>query len=756
MTVSFKPTYLLIFLLLMFVPSRAMPQSGGTLIIATDTTWKVDGGPSAALVSCIHPYWMHANELSSAQWIWSQPCTAADNESHVFSRMFGATDRGSTFRLDIAVDNGALITINGSEVGKVEGFSTATALDVSRFIHAGSNTISIKVENYPGCGSFSCNPAGVLARLVATGSDKEFLRIDRADIATKTIVARAAAKVKAEVVALARRKEQLEEEIPELEKRAQQVLVPNDGALVAQLSQRLADTQYALGKLDAVMPSEVRDRVANRRSVQAQLDAVDARLATARKNSPGDVQRLLNQSGGLWRSLRELDDQIAAALRTLQLDEVWQKWAASARLVSDTLSDLRDNRAKREAEQAAAESALREALVQRDQADQRLTEIAELLSLDLRSITVEADGTPVFKAVTTVSLTELDDLNRRIADTSQGLSLLDVERAQARLDFLEAGKAASEALTKVESTIMKVAIGKAAIDGGFFLADVAKSGAKGGLFGVIAELGKKGLEIVLLDQAWPKDSGVDPSSIEGEVNLAFGAGMKDALSAPEIQRTAEERVLKETVFKAGKDKLNQVLERSVFDKADYAWRYRYVVQRPRPPRAADLATYFSVRDKLKKAREIMKGPAYKPNVTGVAESLIKDLAKTGLKAALDAVEHDAWVQYFEKEVVARTYYPLFAAASGAYWAAHDEKERLEYKKAEFLAAAGGEAVKTTLSHSFRNSAKLTIRLEFGGKSSPEIDALVGGAKTAPAGPLTYQLDSGTLAKKSGTVQMELR
>ena len=154
-------------------PKPLPTPTESSVLAATNEKWGLDGTSRAILVdtNCIHPSWIHPETLAPAKWIWAQPCTAADDEAHTFSTTFNVTGKISRVELDIAVDNWAIVSVNGQQVGRVEDFRFATIWDISKYVHQSSNQISIEVHNLPvGVPSGWNNPAGLLARLRTLGA----------------------------------------------------------------------------------------------------------------------------------------------------------------------------------------------------------------------------------------------------------------------------------------------------------------------------------------------------------------------------------------------------------------------------------------------------------------------------------------------------------------------------------------------------------------------------------------------------------
>lgn len=154
-------------------PAEAGPP---LLVVATDTTWLLDGSGADALVSasCIPAAW--AAPVSPAQWIWSAACTSSDTEAHTFTKTFTAPSTFASATLQIAVDNYANVRVNTTQLpcsakcacnGAACTPGNADVLDVTAAVQPGTNVVTLDVHNVPiGAPPSSwLNPAGVMAVL---------------------------------------------------------------------------------------------------------------------------------------------------------------------------------------------------------------------------------------------------------------------------------------------------------------------------------------------------------------------------------------------------------------------------------------------------------------------------------------------------------------------------------------------------------------------------------------------------------------
>lgn len=139
------------------------------------TTVVEKGGVYAKLLTFIHTAWT-ANV--GAEWIWGDnPVQVPINgASQTFTRTFGWHGPVTNATLVIASDNAHTALVNDEEAGADAGevnyqAGTEDSYDVTGLIAEGNNTLSINVLNHPGSTDPVHNPAGLMYKLVVTGTD---------------------------------------------------------------------------------------------------------------------------------------------------------------------------------------------------------------------------------------------------------------------------------------------------------------------------------------------------------------------------------------------------------------------------------------------------------------------------------------------------------------------------------------------------------------------------------------------------------
>ena len=252
------------------------------------------------------------------------------------------------------------------------------------------------------------------------------------------------------------------------------------------------------------------------------------------------------------------------------------------------------------------------------------------------------------------------------------------------------------------------------------------------------------------------------------------AKLSNAFLGQVALKAGVERVVKETVTKTGKDQLNKRIGTLVFEKvygtvpALYEQAATQLVALGNPSvariqqiqaavdaRAAQFANLGgTVPGQVKPAK------TFGTKIGDLALTLLKDVAKNALKAHFDAQEQQAWIAYFEQEIVARTYFPLYQAIATAYWQAYDTYNELLDQKAKLLDGYRpfGPA-RTTLDQTFLANDSLTVALALNGALSPGnslVDVLVDGTKATYTVGTTYVFAGTSLPPTGGRRDLEIR
>jgi hypothetical protein len=488
------------------------------------------------------------------------------------------------------------------------------------------------------------------------------------------------------------------------------------------------------------------------------------------------------------RASEQLEEDISRALPgKLAADR--KRWLAAMRALEKNLERLRAARLQVEQERLEADGAVQEALRQRAGIDAQLLDLIEQIAasnIGLSSITVSADGQVVFRAEgSTEMLKSLADLDARIDEAQAIVSLLERRRDQAKLDFLNAERQLVAAEARLADAIWALGLARAAVDVAYLAVDLGVATAKGGVFGFASEGVKKAAEILVFDVALKPKFAPDEGTVEAELNARYKTSFKETIDGGQVGYVAGGRLLKETVGKAGKDTLNARIAEGLA-RTGYNGRlanagadlerardaFRVAPNQAQLERLRKAATKVeSVRtqiQELSKGFDLRKGltkpnlSKFVPNRAKLLEIAAKDLGKTAAKKMLDLMEREVYVDFFEKDVVARSLYPLFRLTSSLYWEAHDTLTALLEQKGKVLLSGFDQSgLRRKLSKPFPRHASLQIVLAVetvrGAGAPPELDVFIGGAKATAAPRSVFNIGgfAGELAD-DGTLSLEVR
>ncbi|HXW78949.1 MAG TPA: hypothetical protein VEJ84_05595, partial [Acidimicrobiales bacterium] len=294
------------------------------------------------------------------------------------------------------------------------------------------------------------------------------------------------------------------------------------------------------------------------------------------------------------------------------------------------------------------------------------------------------------------------------------------------------------------------------------LIDVIKAAKNGGLIGATTETLKKVAETLIKEYAVEGGPGQYASKGAVEFNQDFGAKLTNAYLGKLALKTGVERLIKETVSKKGKDALNKQIGTLVFQKVYgsvpslYQQAAGQLVAAANPS-VAEIKQIQAAVDQ-KAAQFVSLGGSYEGQpvkaakgmgvkIGDLATTILKDVAKNSLKAHFDAQEQQAWIAYFEQEIIARTYFPLYQAITDQYWSVYDAYNSLLNQKAELLQGYNsvGDA-RTTLDDYFPANASLLVGLLgiIYPSPTPLVKVLIGGVAATPWTGTEYVLNSASL------------
>ena len=368
----------------------------------------------------------------------------------------------------------------------------------------------------------------------------------------------------------------------------------------------------------------------------------------------------------------------------------------------------------------------------------------------------------------------IDQLDKDIASVGGSVADLDRQRDAALSNFLGAEQRASEALDNVTQVIWSTAEKKAVVDFISNLIDVIKAARNGGLIGASAETLKKVVETLVKEYAVEGGPGKYGSKGAQEFNADFNAKLTNAYLGKLALKTGVERLVKETVTKKGKDALNKSIGTLVFQKvygtipALYEQAAGKIVVIGNPTveeirqiqQAVDAkAAQFSALGGSYEGQSVKAPKGLGSTIGGLATTVLKDVAKNALKAHFDVQEQQAWIAYFEQEIIARTYFPFYQATADAYWTAYDEYNALLEEKGKLLEGYSpvGDA-RVDLDDYFPANAVLGIFINglYVQDWSSRLDVVVGGSPAKYLSADEYVFTVGGLAVEHQGLGIELR
>lgn len=588
---------------------------------------------------------------------------------------------------------------------------------------------------------------------------------------------RRAARLRSQVQPLADRKAALEKDIV-----AQGDAAREAAAGVRKLAKKLHNIDKAIGDVQASLKDLQRRQGHEDPRLQGLLVA-EAHYA----NDVADLEQKVldaqthgkDPDKGVERKLALARKQLAAVeavlkpkLRQTEFGTLRADWLDRLGKLQSLSFDLQSAEAKLFAKEGAAEQKLTADAGDLRAVDEKLLEIGERLAgfdPEVDAVEASAGGQPVFRAVAPYRYAQLAGLNREIDAQQKMVERIQAGKEHAFAEFRDAEKESIAAGHYLAKVMHAKAWADYAVQLAFDTWDVAEATAKGGIVGAVAELGKKLIERALKETAPPAGNGIEPGSIEAEVNKEFQAGLKDSFSAPQLGRLAVERGVKEFVTKPLRDNANQAIGSLVFEKVEMPFRTALEVG-PRIVSGGE-ANFLRaekaierLRGQLKNLRKGYVSPLAGKGAAGkffegLGKSIAKDALKTLIKGNLERVETLAWIDYFTKESIARSFYAPYHAYADLWEKALVRLDELIAKKMELLAGRKDGELKTEMSVPFAWQEASTIRLSLGARDPEEpVEVLVNGVRaTQLGGGDEYVLPGGTAVPgPEGTLAIVLR
>lgn len=572
--------------------------------------------------------------------------------------------------------------------------------------------------------------------------------------------------------------------------------------LCTQTTQYEAELVIAAGGLARLFVKSGSGIVNHFRRISLRIDTV---LLTLRERSEAAIKALASEATGKIKRWEELESIVSrlheAARRQTDTTQVTREITAVRAEIARTERDfaraeqalrssgddpravsLRDGWEKRIARlwrqlrvaetaiaaeslrQQEAEDALRKALSERTRLDRELVAVGRRiagLDFDIQEITATSAGKVVFKATgSTGTWRKLRELDGKIATATRTLAQLEATRATAKKAFLDAQHEVIAAGSRLVDVFWSNFAKTVAIETGSLALDLGIAWTRGSFIGLAAEVGKKAAETAVFSVAFPAKGG-EADEIEAKLRAQYGAQLKDSFSLDNLARVADERRLKETVFKTRvKDPLTQYLTKHVYDPVRLGRSFEQA-----QIATAGVVTTERLRELERTAKKLVDAQrrvdaftsrqALKPGqLRGLAEGLAKDAIKLALKRQLEQAERAAWIDYFEHDLRARMLYPLFRLASENYWLAKDDLDRLLAEAAKAQTERPDLAI--VVNEPFARGVPLQVRLA--GRGSPGALALVlGGSRARQTTGFVFVVDTAAAQLDSaGKLVLEIR
>lgn len=409
-----------------------------------------------------------------------------------------------------------------------------------------------------------------------------------------------------------------------------------------------------------------------------------------------------------------------------------RRWLALQRDLHEDLFQLHVGNAAAERARAEALDELTALRRERDEVDQLSFDAAArlgALDYDVREVRVRAAGREVFRADGSSDLFERIrryEEDRRLAQQAQDALRPEFDRIRNAFYAAQREVIASEA--DLAARLDYLAVARFTTDLAFAFLDVAMAYGSSGPVGAVTELVRKAAESRL---SIPAGSGYEPGSIEAEVNARYRAGLKDALTYPQLMKTGMERVAKETLTKPAKDVLNRALATALFGPLGHRLPAEPTGAGGRPLNATALRSLLRAPERLGHTdAQIKKLREGGTSLRSLGVTMLKDVAKVAAKSSLDDYEREAWITFFERDLYARTRFALYAVVRDLY--AQAEETRI-WNEERLLGLAAGAETRLT---GFTNR----VQRPFASTDQLEIDVRV--ATLVPAETLDFAVVAG--------------
>jgi hypothetical protein len=261
---------------------------------------------------------------------------------------------------------------------------------------------------------------------------------------------------------------------------------------------------------------------------------------------------------------------------------------------------------------------------------------------------------------------------------------------ESRQNFQQAAQESSQALDLVSQAIMKSAYLQAAIESCDYFHEVGKGFSKGGPLGALTAAASKALSEATANYIMGESliEASNPQALEAKVEQQYGfkPNLFSQIDTGMVKSSGVNALVEDVIFSSARKKVDQQITARVQE---------YLVNRATDQLIHNLEVIninipLSVLEKqagkLKLYNEHLKNlKAAGPNkLKNFAKGFAKEFAKNVMKKWAKAMEDQAWVNYFEKDMLARMYFAAHQATALAYWDTYDRYMAWQWTRKELV------------------------------------------------------------------------
>lgn len=549
-----------------------------------------------------------------------------------------------------------------------------------------------------------------------------------------------------------------------------EVVVTSLDAAVTTLQAKIAQTRSFVAQISSAekkLPPAVQELLASRDTIGENISQTqDQILAAQQAGNTAQVKALQQTLAAEQAVLADRDRQLAGKDGTV--DVLVDKWMTELRRLQGQLFTAQSGQARAEFQLGQDLVALQDSSTRQDSVDNQLLDLNQSLTnldFDLQNVAVDADGRAVFGAKFTSPYAQVESWNALIAAIKSYEPEAEAARKTTLAQYKTAEMASISALQTIENTIRSNSYKKAGVDAAFYAWDLAWAASKGGVAGLGTELAKKAVDaaIGLVTYSLDKEGGATEfnKGYSASLSQVMGSAGPAFLPPGKALKVALERLVKDATLKPAKDALNYQIGKNIINKVLRETPALYLQGISSPPSLAGFSaarfvqeakTFWNgFRNTGLQLNNLVKTTKFSDRVKDLGVGVLKDISKATLKAYIDTSEQLAWSDYFYKEVVAQTYFPLWQLASNDYWEVEDALQGAETSR-DMLEEGydPSTGTKVGLDVPFQSGASLTVVLAVVRSATAtaplHIGVSIAGASASPSGDLHYARSSSGLTE----------